>query len=70
MIIGQSGSGEEVNKDFEPVHVDVKQHLESLERQVEELMRMQQQTMHTLQYMTRHLQAKKIEAVTPKKGWL
>jgi hypothetical protein len=70
MIMGQSGSGEEVNKDFEPVHVDVKQHLESLERQVDELTRMQQQTMHTLQYMARHLQAKKMETVTPKKGWL
>jgi hypothetical protein len=70
MITGQSGSGEEVNKDVEFVHVDVKQYLESLERQVEELTRMQQQTMHTLQYMTRHLQAKKVEAVTAKKGWL
>lgn len=44
----------------EPPDVDVKKQLQSLEQQVEELSRMQEQTMHSLQYLTRHLQAKKI----------
>jgi hypothetical protein len=65
-LVGQSGSGKE---DKEPVQVDVKQHLQALERQVEELTRMQQQTMHTLQYMTRHLQSKRMGAETTAKKW-
>jgi uncharacterized protein involved in cysteine biosynthesis len=67
-LVGQSGSGEEVK---EPVQVDVKQHLQALERQVKELTHMQEKTMHTLQYLTRHLQAKRMGAeTTAKKVWL
>jgi hypothetical protein len=67
-LVGKGGSGEE---DKEPVQVDVKQQLQALQRQVEELTHMQEQTMHTLQYMTRHLQAKRMgPQMTAKKWWL
>jgi hypothetical protein len=39
--------------------IDIKKQLAQLEQQVEELARMQDQTMHSLQYLTRHLQSKK-----------
>jgi hypothetical protein len=48
-----------INDADEEPHVRVKKQLQTLEQQVEELSRMQQQTMHSLQYLTRHLQAKR-----------
>lgn len=73
-LMGQNTNDEDDDgddNDQEPIQVDVKEKLHTLERQVEELAAMQEETMHTLQYLTRHLQAaKKVEASTPKRGWL
>lgn len=44
----------------EPQDIDVREQLQTLEQHVEKLARMQEQTMHSLQYLTRHMQAKKI----------
>jgi len=57
MIHGTSSVGGEDVGIGEPL--DVKKQLQTLEQQVEELSRMQEQTMHSLQYLTRHLQSKK-----------
>jgi hypothetical protein len=56
MIQGINSADQDDDADEEP-HVHVKKQLQTLEQQVEELSRMQQQTMHSLQYLTRHLQA-------------
>jgi septal ring factor EnvC (AmiA/AmiB activator) len=58
MIQGINSADQDDDADEEP-HVHVKKQLQTLEQQVEELSRMQQQTMHSLQYLTRHLQAKR-----------
>ena len=52
------------DEDSVPVQVDVREQLQTLEGQVEELTRVQEQTMHTLQYLTRHLQSKRVEVTT------
>ena len=61
MIHGQRSTdmGEEESM-VDPDDLDIKKQLQTLEQQIEELSRMQEQTMHSLQYLTRHLQAKKI----------
>jgi hypothetical protein len=53
--------GESVDEEVPPSvdDIDIKKQLSQLEQQVEELARMQEQTMHSLQYLTRHLQSKK-----------
>lgn len=40
----------------ETPQIDIHEQLEALEDQVDELTRIQEQTLHTLEYLTRHLQ--------------
>jgi len=44
----------------ETSEMDIQEQLQSLEHQVNELSRVQEQTMHTLEYLTRHLQMKQL----------
>lgn len=61
MLHGSNNDEEdEEDPEEELDEIDLKKQLQTLEQQVEELARMQNQTMHSLQYLTRHLQSKKM----------
>ena len=57
-IHGTYEEGDDSDSEDDTPPLDVQEQLETLEEQVDELTRIQAQTLHTLEYLTRHLQSR------------